>query len=102
ADERPPLGLFETRVLEQFIQRVPGIELALALVFPYITQKQLVICRPCSLPEKVSWLGREALGASGEHMWVQAFKSPALNEQEQLEVHLRFAPEAALPAELCS
>lgn len=102
ADERPPLGLFEIRVLEQFIQRLPGIELALAVVFPYITQKQLAVCRPCNLPDKVSWLGREALQPGGERLWIQAFKSPALNEQQQLEVQLRFAPEAALPAELCS
>src|SRR5690606_39687203 len=54
------------------------------------------------LPDKVSWLGREALQADGERLWIQAFKSPVLNEQQQLEVQRRFAPEAALPAELCS
>src|SRR5690606_4774783 len=54
ADERPPLGLVQIRVLEQFIPRPPGIELALAAVFPYTTPQPLAARRPRPLVDKGS------------------------------------------------
>jgi superfamily I DNA/RNA helicase len=102
-DERPPLGLAEGRVLEQFLQSIawPARQpIGRLVAFPNIPHRQVMAGRPIS-PEAVpEWAGRELLHDEGTPGWVD-FLPPAAPDPAWVErLRQAFTPEVVVPAGL--
>jgi len=95
-DDRPPLGAAERRVLESFLQDLPGelqTRLPAVVLFPNIPDKALQLSRPEGEAAGITWLGREALGTDTA-AWERLAAAAALLDPAAIErLRSAFSPE---------
>jgi superfamily I DNA/RNA helicase len=102
-DEHTPLGQPETEVLQSFLNSVdlPGREIVETLIiFPNIAHKQVMESRIIRRPGEPQWAGKELLQAESGLSIGQFLPAAPLEALWFEKLHLRFAPEIVVPAEM--
>lgn len=100
-DTRPPLGMDEAKVLDEFISGLDSLPLTCAVLFPNIPQARLAKGRLQEGAQAVTWLGLEALQpAGGEEHWKSVMGHAAMDPAQLELLRARFTPEVVVPTPL--
>jgi len=108
--DRPALGEFETRVLNQFLGQLRSSysslygkwEISTVVLFPNVSEKSLWESRPIDTDPVPVWLGQEAIKTDGLAQWDTCFHGTGLNGYAIDQLRACFTPEVVIPPDLTS
>lgn len=105
-DPRPAVGMAEDELLAAFLKAlaITGFQtdpsIVPAVLFPNLSEKQVVESRPRGHAPYPLWLGKELLQPGSLAAWEQLFQGPDLDELALERLRRLFTPEVVVPAEI--